>query len=110
VQPVILPEATEFAAARGGVEAPLALALADALVALTASLSDLAYDLGSDAETLRRHMASLQEIDRITQGQLAIADVLRSAEPVNERLAAVPLEELAASLRSRHEAHLLQTQ
>jgi hypothetical protein len=110
VQPVIEPDQAEFAAARGGVEAPLALALADALVALTASLSDLAYDLGSDAETLRRHMASLQEIDRITQGQLAIADVLRSTEPVGDRLAAVTLEELAGTLRSRYDAHAVRTQ
>jgi gamma-glutamyl:cysteine ligase YbdK (ATP-grasp superfamily) len=108
VQPVIVPEEMEFAAAREGVDAPLALALADALVALTASLSDLAYDLGCDAETLRRHMASLQAVDRITQEQLAIADVLRSRESMPERLAAVTLEDLADTLRSGYEMHRLQ--
>lgn len=88
-----------------GVEPALARALADELVALTGSLSELAYDLGSDAETLRRHMASLQAIDRITQTQLAIADILRSDDPAAARIDAVTLESLAASLRAGHAAH-----
>ena len=60
----------------------LAHALADELVELTRSLADLAYELGSDPDTLRRHMVSIQAVDRITQSQLAIADILRSDAPV----------------------------
>lgn len=89
-----------------GVDARLAIVLADELVALTTQLSDLAYDLGSDNETLRRHMEALQAVDRITQAQLAIADILRSGAPVAERLSAVTLEELAASLKHGYATRL----
>lgn len=88
-----------------GCAPPLAEALADELVALTSVLSDLAYDLGSNAETLRRHMTSLQAIDRITQTQLAIADILRSTETPAERISAVTLESLAASLEAGYTRH-----
>ncbi|MET4898037.1 hypothetical protein RN629_12910 [Sphingomonadaceae bacterium jetA1] len=84
-----------------GVDRPLAEALADELVELTRSLAELAYDLGSDEVTLRRHMVSIQSIDRITQAQLAIADILRSEAPVAARIDGVTLETLAARLRQR---------
>ena len=88
------------AADTSGVEAPLALALADALVALTSEIADLAYEFGSDEAVLTRHMTSLQAFDRITQVQLALAEILRSSDPVEQRLSAVTLESLAASLRA----------
>ena len=82
-----------------GVEPALAHALADELVGLTGLLADLAFDLAGNPETLRHHMHSLQAVDRITQAQLAVADLLRSAAPMEQRLAAVTLEELGASVR-----------
>ncbi|MCP3735579.1 hypothetical protein M9979_11920 [Sphingomonas sp. RP10(2022)] len=82
-----------------GLEPALAHALADELVGITGLLADLAFDLAGNPDTLRHHMHSLQEIDRITQAQLAVADLLRSAAPVEQRLAAVTLENLGASLR-----------
>jgi len=88
-----------------GVDPALACALADELVALTSSLAELAYDLGSNDEILRRHMESLQAVDRITQVQLAIADVLRSPGPVAERLRGVTLEALATSLTEGYAAY-----
>lgn len=89
-----------------GVDAALACALADELVALTSALAELAYDLGSNDEVLRRHMGSLQAVDRITQVQLAIADVLRSGSPSADRLASVTLESLAASLEAAYAGYL----
>ena len=84
-----------------GMERELALALAEELVDLTRSLAELAYDLGSDSDTLRRHMVSIQSVDRITQTQLAIADILRSDAPVAARIEGVTLETLADRLRER---------
>ena len=84
-----------------GMDQELAHALADELVELTRSLADLAYDLGSDSDTLRRHMVSIQSVDRITQAQLAIADILRSGAPVAARINNVTLETLADRLRER---------
>ncbi|WP_294235882.1 hypothetical protein [uncultured Sphingomonas sp.] len=84
-----------------GGDGALARALADELVDLTRSLADLAYELGSDPGTLRRHMVSIQSIDRITQAQLAIAEILRSDAPVANRIDGVTLETLADSLRNR---------
>jgi hypothetical protein len=78
----------------------LADALADELVRLTTQLGDLAYDLGGDPHTLRRHMEALQAIDLVTQTQLAIADMLRSGEPVEERVAAITLADMAGRLRT----------
>lgn len=88
-----------------GLDAALARALAEELVAITTQLSDLAFDLASDADTLRRHMRELQAVDRITQAQLAVADILRSTAPEEDRLAAVTLEEVATSLRQRWAHH-----
>lgn len=82
-------------------DAALAHALADELVELTRSLAELAYELGSDSDTLRRHMVSIQSVDRITQAQLAIADILRSDAPVASRINGVTLETLADRLRHR---------
>ena len=81
-----------------GTEPALAHALADELTRLTGALADLAFDLAANPVTLRHHMHSLQGIDRITQTQLAIADMLRSSAPAEERLSAVTLEELGASI------------
>lgn len=74
----------------------LAHALADELVALTTRLSDLAFELGSDPEVLRRHMEALQAIDFITQVQLTVADVLRGEASPD----AIGLEEVAGRLRA----------
>lgn len=82
-----------------GLDPALAHALADELVALTSHLADLAYDLAGNADTLRHHMHSLQAIDRITQAQLAIADMLRATGNIDDRLKAVTLEDLGASVR-----------
>ncbi len=81
------------------VEPAFAHALADELVGLTTLLADLAFDLAGNPATLRHHMHSLQGVDRITQAQLAIADMLRSSAPVDQRVEAVTLEELGASVR-----------
>ena len=81
-----------------GIEPALSHALADELTALTGVLGDLAYDLAANADTLRAHMHSLQAIDRITQAQLAMADVLRSSAASEDRVAAITLESLATSL------------
>lgn len=78
-----------------------ALAVAEELVQLTAALSDLAYDLGGDPATVRRHMGSLQSIDLITQIHLALAGLLRSEASVADRLAQVPVESLGERLRAR---------
>ena len=53
-------------------------ALADELVLASRRLADLAFELASDEDTLRRHMTSMQDIDHVTQIQLAIADLLRN--------------------------------
>lgn len=87
-----------------GLDPALARALADELVGLTTQLSDLAYDLGSNSDTLRRHMESLQAIDHVTQVQLAIAELLRDDEPLAQRLASIPLQDLADRLTGRMEA------
>lgn len=84
-----------------GLSPALAQALADELVELTHSLAELAYELGSDPDTLRRHMVSIQSVDRITQAQLAIADILRSDAPTANRIDGVTLETLADRLRNR---------
>lgn len=84
-----------------GVEPALAHALADELVALTNMLSELAFDLASNPETLRRHMTSLQAVDHATQMQVAIAEMLRSRASVEDRIEAVPLDSLAKSVGRR---------
>jgi hypothetical protein len=81
-----------------GVEPALAHALADELVAITGQLADLAFDLASDPDTLRRHMHSLQAIDHITQSQLTVATLLRISGPIERNLPVVTLEELRARL------------
>jgi hypothetical protein len=82
-------------------ERAVAHALAAELVALTGQLDALAYDLARDPAILRAHMASLQAVDRITQTQLAIAAMLSGEGPIADRLAAVPLEALQASIAER---------
>lgn len=96
-----MPGIAAMAGTVGGVTASLAVALADELVALTVQLSDLAYDLGQYPDTLRRHMTSIQAIDRITQAQLAIADVLRSDETIDDRLSHITLAGLSTSIADR---------
>ncbi|GAA4212430.1 hypothetical protein GCM10022253_01880 [Sphingomonas endophytica] len=87
-------------ASAGGVPRPLAQALAAELVLASRMLADLAYDLGSDGATLRRHMASLQRIDHITQIQLAIADLLRTSNGADGDIAQVTLQDMADRLRT----------
>ena len=84
----------------GGVPRPLAQALAAELVLASSMLADLAYDLGSDGDTLRRHMASLQRIDHITQIQLAIADLLRTSNGAAGDIGQVTLQDMADRLRA----------
>ena len=84
----------------GGVPRPLAQALAAELVLASSMLADLAYDLGSDGATLRRHMASLQRIDHITQIQLAIADLLRTSNGAADDIGQVTLQDMADRLRT----------
>lgn len=83
------------------IEREVAEAVAAELVGLTRSLSDLAFDLGNDPVTVRKHMASLQAIDLITQIHLALSDLLASPAPLSERLNAVPVEALADRLSQR---------
>jgi hypothetical protein len=83
-----------------GVPRPLAQALAAELVLASSMLADLAYDLGSDSATLRRHMASLQRIDHITQIQLAIADLLRTSDGAADDIGQVTLQDMADRLRA----------
>jgi hypothetical protein len=82
-----------------GVPRPLAQALAAELVLASSMLADLAYDLGSDGDTLRRHMASLQRIDHITQMQLAIAELLRTGDGDGD-IGQVTLQDMADRLRA----------
>ncbi|WP_230483517.1 hypothetical protein [Sphingomonas sp. Leaf21] len=96
-----MTQALSGPAATAGVDRALAHALADELVALTGALADLAYELGSEPETLRRHMVGIQSVDRITQVQLAVADILRSDAPAAARIDGVTLETLADRLRAR---------
>lgn len=85
--------------AAGAVPRPLAHALANELVLASGMLADLAYDLGSDGDTLRRHMASLQRIDHVTQMQLAIADLLRGVGE-DGGIGQVTLQDMADRLRA----------
>ncbi|WP_277926034.1 hypothetical protein [Sphingomonas sp. JXJ CY 53] len=75
-------------------------ALAEELVLASNILGELAYDLGADETTLRRHMTSLQKIDQLTQSQLAIADVLRGIDDPDAAVAGVTLEEMADRIRA----------
>ena len=45
-------------------DALLDIVLAEELVNITRLLGNLAYDLGSDPDTLRRHMKSLQKTQK----------------------------------------------
>ncbi|WP_246616641.1 hypothetical protein [Sphingomonas yunnanensis] len=79
---------------------PLALALAEELVFASNELNELAYDLGSNGETLRRHMASIQRIDYVTQIQLAVATLLRIDGASDTDLGAVTLQDMVDRLRA----------
>ncbi|MGK6323554.1 hypothetical protein ACMGDM_10745 [Sphingomonas sp. DT-51] len=78
----------------------LALALADELVVASNMLNELAFDLGSNGETLRRHMASIQRIDYVTQIQLAVVSLLRVDGPTRADIDAVTLQDMADRLRA----------
>ncbi|PXA96973.1 hypothetical protein DMC47_16230 [Nostoc sp. 3335mG] len=82
--------------------APIAMgdALADELVRASRMLGDLAFDLGSDEATLRRHLTGLQSIDHVTQMLLNIASVLRGGNG-QDQLSEVTLEDMLARLRDR---------
>lgn len=82
----------------------LAMALADELVLASQRLGDLAFDLASDEVTLRRHLTSLQEVDRVTQMQLAIADLLRAGPAAPAAIQSVTLDEMRQRLLRRMEA------
>ncbi|WP_294296837.1 hypothetical protein [uncultured Sphingomonas sp.] len=74
-------------------------ALAEELVLASKVLADLAYDLGADEATLRRHMTSLQKIDQLTQAQLAIAGVLRRLDDPQAALGDITLESMARRIQ-----------
>lgn len=74
-------------------------ALADELERASRLLGDLAFELGSDEATLRRHLTGLQSIDHVTQIMLNIATVLRAADG-QDQLAGVTLEDVAGRLRA----------
>ncbi|SEN79088.1 hypothetical protein SAMN05192583_3569 [Sphingomonas gellani] len=78
-------------------------AYAEALVAeltrASVMLGDLAWELGGDPDTLRRHMDSLQQVDHITQIQLAVADLLRDADDPDAAVSRITLEDMAVRLR-----------
>jgi len=78
---------------------PMGDALADELVRASRILGDLAYDLGSDEATLRRHLTGLQSIDHVTQILLNLASVLRGGDG-QDQLAEVTLEDMLARLRT----------
>lgn len=82
------------------VSRPLALALAEELVFASNMLNELAYDLGSNGETLRRHMASIQRIDYVTQIQLAVATLLRVEGASDADLGGVTLQDMVDRLRT----------
>lgn len=69
------------------------------LVRAAGMLGDLAWELGDDPDTLRRHMNSLQQVDHITQIQLAVADLLRGADEPDAAVARITLEDMAVRLR-----------
>ncbi len=79
----------------------LGQALADELVLASQMLADLAYDLGSDPATLRRHLTSIQEIDRVTQMQLAIAELLRAGSDTDAGVRAITLEDMRERITLR---------
>lgn len=79
----------------------LAAPLSAELEVLSKLLCRLGEDLAADETILRQHFVSIQAIDRIVQSQLAIAAILGSDAPLDERLEAVPLEALRASLLER---------
>ncbi len=79
---------------------PLGDAVADELVGASRMLGDLAYELGSDEATLRRHLTGLQSIDHVTQILLNLATVLRGGDGA-DRLSGVTLEDLHARLSTR---------
>jgi hypothetical protein len=81
-----------------GVARPLADALAEELLVASRLLGELAFELGSDPATLRRHMASLQKIDLVTQMQLAVVDMLRISGDCEDAVASVKLEATASRL------------
>lgn len=87
------------AVALGGQGTGMADALAEELVLASRMLADLAFDLGSDDATLRRHMASLQKIDHVTQIQLAIADLLRHGSDDATCLDRLTLDDMADRMR-----------
>lgn len=78
---------------------PMGDALADELVRASRILGDLAYELGSDEATLRRHLTGLQSIDHVTQILLNLASVLRGGDG-QDQLAEVTLEDMLARLRT----------
>ena len=74
-------------------------ALAGELERASRLLGELAFELGSDEATLRRHLTGLQSIDHVTQIMLNIATVLRAGEG-QDQLAGVTQEDVAGRLRA----------
>lgn len=83
-----------------GMFGPLGQAIAVELMKASHLLDELTYDLGSDPDTLRKHMASLQQIDRVTQIQVAAANLLRSTGTIEQGIGEITLEDVQARLRA----------
>lgn len=88
-----------------GIEAAWGHALADELAELTALLSDLANDLTADPATVRRHMHSLQAVDRVIQGQIAITGFLRAQDAPDHALTLATLGDMVDRLKERLAHH-----
>ena len=88
----IAPVAAESAAT------PLHAALAEELRIASRLLNDLAYELACDDAVIRKHVESLQNIDRVTQMQLSVASVLDSGH-TDAAQVFIGLEDMADRLR-----------
>ena len=77
---------------------PLHIALAEELRIASRLLNDLAYELACDDAVIRKHVESLQNIDRVTQMQLSVASVLDSGH-TDAAQVFIGLEDMADRLR-----------
>ncbi|QJU58862.1 hypothetical protein HL653_14765 [Sphingomonas sp. AP4-R1] len=77
---------------------PLNEAIAVEMMDLADCLCKLACTLATDMGVVDRHLDALQSIDLMTQIQRALADVLRGSDSVEQKVARIPVEALAARL------------
>ena len=84
--------------AAGNAAMPLHAALAEELRIASRLLNDLAYELACDNAVIRKHVESLQNIDRVTQMQLSVASILDSGH-TDAAQVFIGLEDMADRLR-----------